>query len=142
MYSNKILRFMIVVFLIIGLIPILLMSLQAGESKFYSMMFSAELRALLVGSAFAIVVTMVVLKISGISLEPIVLTIFGILALYVFCSTVAGYVPAVGLLVLVILGWVLSTWLLELPVVNGVFVGIVFFFSKFIGGLGAFFLQP
>ena len=131
MYSNKKLRFLVVVFLVFGLIPIILVGIQPANSD----VFLTALRGILISCAFATTLTILLMKINGDTLEPIWLTVISIVALYLFCSTVASFVPFLGMFILVILGWGLSTWLLELPARTGVLTGIVFYASMFLGGL-------
>jgi len=138
MYSNKTLRYLIIAFIAIGLIPLVLLSLQTGNSEYDSLIYSVTLKSLGISILFATVLTLVILKISGLELEPLILTILGIIGLYLFSITIAGFFPVIGILVLVLLGWGLSSWLLELPILVGAYVGVSFYLAKFIGGLFAF----
>ena len=135
MYSDKQLRLLIAVILTLGLIPIVLAGLQSGKSEMHSTLFNIYLGAVFIGTIFAVAMTVIIFKMGGIPISPIWLNIFGIIALYVFCTTVASFVPFVGFLVLMVMGWGLSTWLLELPSLIGAFVGIIFFAARIVGNL-------
>lgn len=54
MYSNRHLRFLVAVLLVLGLIPTVLLGVQTGDSAHHSMLFFAAVRALIIGGVFAI----------------------------------------------------------------------------------------